>query len=194
MKVGRILAKSVTNLRKFRMKTQFLSRLYIDAVSETPLGPVWVAVSDQGLVAVQIGLEGVTFSQNLAAKFKVIPVNQRSKTEKFHYQINEYLRGERQAFELPIHWGTMAPFQQKSLRSVAAIPFGETRTYGQIAVQIGIPRTPRAVGRANATNPMLLVLPCHRLIGTDGSLRGYGGGEGIKTKRWLLDMEKRHSS
>jgi O-6-methylguanine DNA methyltransferase len=70
-----------------------------------------------------------------------------------------------------------------------AIPYGQTRTYREIAAQIGTPNAPRAVGRANATNPMPLVIPCHRVIGTDGKLHGYGGAGGLKTKRWLLTME-----
>ena len=70
-----------------------------------------------------------------------------------------------------------------------AIPYGETRTYGEIAAQIGTPNAPRAVGRANAANPMPLVIPCHRVIGTDGKLHGYGGAGGLKTKQWLLSME-----
>jgi methylated-DNA-[protein]-cysteine S-methyltransferase len=176
------------------MKTQLFNQFYVAVVEATPLGPVWVAASETGLIAVYIGFEGVTFSQDLAAKFEAAPVNQKSGTEDYLHQIEKYLHGKRQTFTLPIHWESMSAFQQKSLRAVAAVPYGETRTYGQIAAEIGVPRAPRAVGRANATNPMPLVLPCHRLIGADGSLRGYGGGEGLKTKRWLLDMEKRHSA
>ena len=88
-------------------------------------------------------------------------------------------------------WSALgSDFQRSALRAVAAIPYGETRTYGEIAAQIGRPQAPRAVGRANATNPMPLVIPCHRVIGTDGKLHGYGGRGGLKTKQWLLDLEK----
>jgi methylated-DNA-[protein]-cysteine S-methyltransferase len=75
------------------------------------------------------------------------------------------------------------------LKLVYAIPRGETRTYSEIAHQLRRPRAARAVGRANATNPMPIVIPCHRVIGTDGKLHGYGGGEGLKTKAWLLQLE-----
>ena len=105
-------------------------------------------------------------------------------------QIEAYLRGERKTFEIPIHWAAMSPFQEKVLQAVYAIPYGETRSYSQIGNQIGMPKAARAVGRANATNPIPLVIPCHRVIGADGSLRGYGSGEGIKTKAWLLELEK----
>jgi O-6-methylguanine DNA methyltransferase len=72
---------------------------------------------------------------------------------------------------------------------VYAIPYGEVLTYADIAAQIGHPHASRAVGRANATNPMPLVIPCHRVIGRDGKLHGYGGRGGLQTKEWLLRME-----
>ena len=85
----------------------------------------------------------------------------------------------------------MTEFQKKVLKAVCAIPYGETRTYGQIAAQIRFQSASRAVGRANATNPIPLVIPCHRVIGADGNLRGYGAGDGIATKAWLLALETR---
>ena len=82
----------------------------------------------------------------------------------------------------------------KVRRAVMGIPYGETSTYGEIAVKIGKPGTARAVGGANAANPIPFVIPCHRLVGADGSLRGYGGVGVIRTKRWLLEMEKSNLS
>src|SRR5574341_385207 len=106
-------------------------------------------------------------------------------------QIKEYLEGKRHAFDIRIDWSVLSSdFQRAALRAVFSIPYGETRTYAEVAVQIGRPRAPRAVGRANATNPMPLVIPCHRVIGTDGELHGYGGAGGLKTKAWLLKMER----
>lgn len=163
--------------------------IYLGATEDTPLGAVWAAVSDLGLVAVQIGGEGGTFSQGLATRFGVQPIPDKSRTAQIVSQIQAYLQGKRKSFDLEIHWGMLTGFQHKSLHAVYQIPYGETRTYGQIAAQIGSPRAARAVGRANATNPMPLVIPCHRLIGSDGSLRGYGSGEGLKTKAWLLELE-----
>ena len=84
----------------------------------------------------------------------------------------------------------LSPFQQAALRATCAIPRGQTCTYAQIAAQIGRPRAARAVGRAEATNPVPLVIPCHRVVGTDGGLHGYGMAEGLKTKEWLLRMER----
>ena len=86
-------------------------------------------------------------------------------------------------------WSLFRPFQREALQVVFRIPYGETCTYHDIAIEIGRPNASRAVGRANATNPMPIVIPCHRVIGRDGKLHGYGGGEGLKTKEWLLQME-----
>ena len=169
-----------------------IEELFTGFTSQTPLGVVFVAISDKGLVAVQIGGKEDGFSQGLATHFGISPLPSENLVKPVTHQIAAYLQGTRHSFDFRIHWEVMSPFQQKVQRAVYAIPYGQTRTYGQIAAQIGSPRAARAVGRANATNPMPLVLPCHRLVGTDGSLRGYGGGEGIQTKAWLLDLEKRN--
>jgi methylated-DNA-[protein]-cysteine S-methyltransferase len=104
-------------------------------------------------------------------------------------QLRDYLKGQRREFTIPIDWSVLRPFQQSALQATFAIPFGETRTYGELAHQIGHPRAARAVGRAEATNPMPLIIPCHRVVGADGKLHGYGGGEGLPTKEWLLKLE-----
>jgi len=83
----------------------------------------------------------------------------------------------------------MLPFQLAALKATQSIPYGQTKTYAEIACEIGKPQAARAVGRAEATNPIPLVIPCHRVIGTDGKLHGYGGGKGIETKAWLLALE-----
>ena len=106
-------------------------------------------------------------------------------------QMVEYLDGARRDFDLQIDWSVLTPFQQSVLQATFAIPYGQTRTYAQIAQQVGNPRAARAVGRAEATNPMPVVIPCHRVVGTDGKLHGYGAGDGLKTKAWLLEMEGR---
>ena len=154
---------------------------------------IWVAGDTNGLVAIQIGGTKASFTQKLAAHFEVQAVPSEFQMSAAIQQIEAYLQGKRQTFEIPIHWELLSPFQQTVLRAVYAIPYGETHTYGQIAAQIGVPRAARAVGRANATNPLPPVIPCHRLVGADGSLRGYGGGEGIRTKAWLIDMEDKHT-
>lgn len=101
-------------------------------------------------------------------------------------QIEEYFRGIRRQFDLDLK-PTGTPFQLDVLDALATIPYGETRSYGEIATQIGRPGAVRAVGAANGRNPLPIVLPCHRVIGADGSLTGFGGG--LETKRYLLDLE-----
>ena len=100
-------------------------------------------------------------------------------------QVGEYFAGKRRAFDLPLAPTGGSAHQRRVWTALAAIPFGETRSYGELAKKLG--SSPRAVGRANATNPISLIVPCHRVIGADGSLTGYAFGEEIK--RFLLAHE-----
>jgi methylated-DNA-[protein]-cysteine S-methyltransferase len=103
-------------------------------------------------------------------------------------QLEEYFRGSRQEFDLPLRpRGT--PFQMAAWQVLREIPYGETINYARQAERAGSPKGSRAVGSANGRNPIAIVIPCHRVIGADGSLTGFGGG--IDTKRWLLDHEQR---
>jgi methylated-DNA-[protein]-cysteine S-methyltransferase len=101
-------------------------------------------------------------------------------------QLSEYFAGTRRDFDLPLRLdGT--PFQARVWRELVEIPYGETWSYGQLAKRIGSPSASRAVGLANGRNPISILVPCHRVIGADGSLTGYGGG--LERKRWLLAHE-----
>ena len=102
-------------------------------------------------------------------------------------ELKEYAAGRRRAFELALDWSAIGPFQRAVLQAASRIPFGETRSYAWIAREIGKPRASRAVGRALATNPIPIILPCHRVIGSDGGLHGYGGG--LPMKAMLLKLE-----
>jgi methylated-DNA-[protein]-cysteine S-methyltransferase len=104
-------------------------------------------------------------------------------------QLGEYFSGQRREFDLPLRMrGT--DFQQRVWRSLTEIRYGETCSYGELAKRIGNPSASRAVGLANGRNPISIVVPCHRVIGADGSLTGYGGG--LERKRWLLAHEGLH--
>ncbi len=105
-------------------------------------------------------------------------------------QLAEYFAGTRRDFDLPLHGGG-TPFQGRVWRALRAIPFGETRTYADIARVLGQPAATRAVGAANGRNPIGIIVPCHRVIGSDGTLTGYAGG--LPIKRWLLAHEARLS-
>jgi methylated-DNA-[protein]-cysteine S-methyltransferase len=105
-------------------------------------------------------------------------------------QLAEYFAGQRRHFDLPLALrGT--PFQEQVWQALTEIPYGATWSYGQLAERIGNPRAVRAVGLANGRNPISILVPCHRVIGADGSLTGYGGG--LERKRWLLAHEGQHS-
>jgi methylated-DNA-[protein]-cysteine S-methyltransferase len=101
-------------------------------------------------------------------------------------QLSEYFDGERAAFDVPlVISGT--PFQRRVWQALRQIPYGETTTYGELARRVGRPSASRAVGLANGRNPIAVIVPCHRVIGSDGSLTGYGGG--LERKRLLLELE-----
>ncbi len=166
----------------------------IGSVHTTRLGTVWAAASERGLTTIEFGVQREAFEATVRHQLKRELSDGSGKgheiAELAACQIEEYLRFGRRSFDIPIDWSILSSdFQRVALQAVMAIPFGEIRTYGQIAAQIGYPRAPRAVGRANATNPMPLVIPCHRVLGTDGTLHGYGGRGGLRTKAWLLEME-----
>lgn len=105
-------------------------------------------------------------------------------------QLEEYFAGTRQHFELTLA-PQATPFQARVLAALQQIPYGETRSYKDIARELGDVNAVRAVGGANGNNPLPIVIPCHRVVGSNGSLTGFGGG--LEAKRYLLDLERRHS-
>lgn len=105
-------------------------------------------------------------------------------------QLEEYFAGQRKVFELDVR-PDATPFQSSVLEALVDIPYGETRTYGEIAESIGNPKAVRAVGGANGNNPIPIIIPCHRVIGSNGTLTGFGGG--LDSKRFLLDLEASQS-
>ena len=102
-------------------------------------------------------------------------------------QLEEYFAGNRKTFDLPLAPAGTA-FQQKVWKALTEIPYGETRTYGEIAVAVGNPKAARAVGMANNKNPIGIIIPCHRVVGANGKLVGYAGG--MEKKEFLLELEK----
>ena len=163
--------------------------VYIGEINSTPIGPIWIAVSERGLVAVEVSPnQDALISLLDRLGFQQVLVDE-TKTAAAANQVSQYLQGKRETFDIPIDWSVLTPFQEQALRATYAIPYGKVMTYGEIARQLGKPRAARAVGRAEATNPMPLVIPCHRVIGADGGLHGYGAGAGLETKAWLLQLE-----
>ena len=165
------------------------NHIVIAKIQPTPLGMIWLGVTSNGLASISFFNTQSEFEDELTDHGYEQITTDNGYAQKFVNQIQQYLHAERQQFDLPIDWRIMTPFQQQVLQATQAIPYGETRSYAQIAAQIGKPRAARAVGRAQATNPIPLVIPCHRVIGSDGKLHGYGGRGGIRTKAWLLALE-----
>jgi methylated-DNA-[protein]-cysteine S-methyltransferase len=167
-----------------------MNRAWLGAVEGTALGTIWTAVSANGLLAVQIGGDGDGMAAAVERLAGSPPQWAPQQLTAVNQQIAAYLTGERKDFDLPIDWSVLTPFQTTVLREVSAIPYGQVTTYGAIARRLGKSAgSSRAVGQANATNPMPLVIPCHRVLGADGRLHGYGGGGGLETKAWLLRLE-----
>ncbi|RPI20964.1 MAG: methylated-DNA--[protein]-cysteine S-methyltransferase [Chloroflexota bacterium] len=171
-----------------KMKTE-KQTAYIACAPGSRFGPVWAAVSERGLVAVKMQAgeqEFVELVKRLGFDLVVVDPDRAAGAAS---QVVEYLEGKRREFNMPIDWDRLLPFQKQALQATFAVPYGETTTYAEIARQIGRPRAARAVGRAEATNPIAPVVPCHRVLGSDGKLHGYGGPGGLGTKAWLLEME-----
>jgi methylated-DNA-[protein]-cysteine S-methyltransferase len=105
-------------------------------------------------------------------------------------QLRAYFAGQRQGFNLSLA-PDVTPFQSRVLAALQEIPYGQTCSYRDIAIAVGSPKAVRAVGGANGSNPLPIVIPCHRVIGSSGALTGFGGG--LESKRFLLDLERRHS-
>lgn len=146
-------------------------------------------VGELTLVATEQGLAAVLWEDDRPARVRVKP----ARADKNHpvlreteQQLRDYFAGKRTSFSLPLDFlGT--PFQKKVWAALLTIPFGETRSYGQIARQIGRPKAVRAVGAANGRNPISIIAPCHRVIGANGKLTGFAGG--LEAKALLLKLE-----
>jgi len=163
-------------------------KIYLGEMHHTPLGDLRLAASDLGLVAVEWADSQPELDRYLFRLNRPVEPNQKM-IQPYAKELSEYLIGKRRNFTFAIDWSTFKSFQKKTLKAVYKIPYGKTQTYADIAMQIGHPNAYRAVGSANAANPMPLVIPCHRVIGKDGKLHGYGGGDGLPTKEWLLKLE-----
>jgi methylated-DNA-[protein]-cysteine S-methyltransferase len=158
------------------------------AVIDSPIGPLTLIGRDGRLVGVL--MEEMRHEPDAATLGDAVPVDSDPVLAAGADQLNAYFRGELTSFDLPLMLdGT--PFQQTVWSGLRDIPYGETLSYGELAMRIGQPSASRAVGLANGRNPVAIVVPCHRVIGADGSLTGYGGG--MDRKRFLLGLEQRVS-
>jgi methylated-DNA-[protein]-cysteine S-methyltransferase len=155
---------------------------YTYTLMNSPVGPLRLVASDNGLA-------GVWFERARAGRVKPrgdVEDARHPVLVEAERQLRQYFAGTRQSFDLKIDFvGT--PFQRSVWNALLTIPFGQTRSYGQIAKQVGRPSASRAVGAANGQNPVAIVAPCHRVIGSTGALTGFGGG--LDVKEQLLRLE-----
>ncbi|WP_306672250.1 methylated-DNA--[protein]-cysteine S-methyltransferase [Geothrix fuzhouensis] len=155
---------------------------------DTSLGLLQAAFDADGAV-IYLGFADHEFREPLLAKLaRLSPVMEPPARALAHLRerLETYAAGHRAAFDVPFRLHG-SPFEQRVWAELQRIPFGETRSYGQLAAALGDPNLSRAVGRANGANPMSILVPCHRVIGTSGSLTGYAGGLGMKER--LLRLE-----
>ena len=145
------------------------------AIITSPLGDLWAEATDSGLSKLFFGVPA-----------DAVPTGSHPLLEALEHQLAEYWQGRLRTFSVPLDLQG-SPFQQRVWQSLLTIPWGKTRTYFEQARSLGDPNAIRAVAAANGRNPVAIVVPCHRVIGSDGSLTGYAGG--LDRKKFLLDLE-----
>ena len=155
---------------------------------DSPVGELLVAVTDRGVVRVAFSSE-VTDQvlAELAARVSPRVLRLPARTDEVRRELDEYFAGSRHAFDVPVDWSLVRGFAQGVLRATARVPFGQTTTYRQMAEAAGSPRASRAAGNALGSNPIPIVVPCHRVLHSGGGLGGYAGG--LERKKALLTIE-----
>jgi methylated-DNA-[protein]-cysteine S-methyltransferase len=166
-----------------------METVYYSSFDSHLLGKVFVASTERGVRAVDFLKTEKAFLKELKGRFAGMIVKDDRKNRKVIGQLRKYLSGELRRFDCKLDFeGT--PFQKKVWSALTRIPYGQTRSYQEIAKSIGHPKAFRAVGNANGQNSIPLIVPCHRVIESNGGLGGFG--HGIKVKKRLLSLEKAH--
>ena len=156
-------------------------------IIDSPIGKLLLAQSNKGLNHIIFEYQIPKFESIIFSKFKKQKIVRDDQSlSNVTHQLNEYFAGYRKFFELKLDLN-LPPFYYKALMAVKSIPYGEYRTYKEIAMIAGSPKAIRAAGSANAKNPIPIVIPCHRVLGSGGRLGGYGGG--LNIKKILLNLE-----
>jgi methylated-DNA-[protein]-cysteine S-methyltransferase len=155
-------------------------------LTDSPVGELLVAATERGLCRIAFG--GEQALDDVAEQHGVRVLRVPRRLDRVRRELDEYFEGSRRAFDLDADLAGVPVFQQRVLRELALVPYGEVTTYGALAARVGNPRAARAVGGALNRNPIPLVLPCHRVVGSTGALVGYAGG--LDRKQALLDLER----
>lgn len=157
---------------------------------DSPLGTLLLGATGEGLVRIALPVEDAdAVMADLARRVspRVLRAPRAAVTDA-RRQLDEYFAGRRRSFDLPLDWRLSSGFRREALRAIAAIPYGATASYREVAARAGSPNAVRAAGTACATNPLPIVVPCHRVLRTGGGLGGYLGGVEMKSR--LLDLER----
>jgi methylated-DNA-[protein]-cysteine S-methyltransferase len=155
---------------------------------DSPFGGMLAAVTRRGLVRLAFPEEDSDrVLDTLAARVSPRIVEAPRRLEAVRRELSEYFDSSRTSFDLDVDWSLVGPFGRRVLHATAAIPFGSVLTYSEVAAEAGSPRGSRAAGNALGSNPIPIVIPCHRVLRRGGALGGYGGG--VERKRWLLELE-----
>jgi methylated-DNA-[protein]-cysteine S-methyltransferase len=158
------------------------------AALDSPFGALLAAATTSGLVRLAFPEEGIDpVLEGLAQRLSPRIVEAGKGLEPVRRELDDYFSGRRRDFELALDWSLIGPFGQKVLHATAAIPYGAMLTYTEVAAIAGSPRGSRAAGNALGSNPIPIVIPCHRVLRTGGGLGGYAGG--LERKRFLLELE-----
>jgi methylated-DNA-[protein]-cysteine S-methyltransferase len=153
--------------------------MFRSLISESPLGTIYLEASNLGLTKLIIG-----YSESASDSQRSAPL--LLKAEK---QIRSYLSGDLQDFTIPLDLKGLTFFQREILTLTRSIPYGEFRSYGYLAKQVNKPGASQAVGMVMKKNPLPIIIPCHRVVASDGKLHGYSAAGGLLTKTWLLELE-----
>ncbi|MGH7337438.1 MAG: methylated-DNA--[protein]-cysteine S-methyltransferase [Myxococcota bacterium] len=159
------------------------------SVLDSPLGPLWAAVGPRGVATISYGQEpDARELRRLVAVFGPGIVPDRKRTDELARELDEYFAGKRREFEVAADLTGLTPFYRAILRATARVPYGKVTTYAAVAKRAGNERASRAAGGALSWNPIPIVVPCHRVVATDGSLGGYAGG--LDAQRRQLALER----
>jgi methylated-DNA-[protein]-cysteine S-methyltransferase len=176
---------SITPELDARFRAAALAEGLVDVrydVTESPVGDLFIASTERGLCRISYHAEGQ--DEQLARIFGARVL--RVPLDDVRRELDEYFAGRRREFDVPLDL-RVAPFHEAVLHELGRVPYGRTETYGSLAAKVGRPKAARAVGTVMNRNPIPIVLPCHRIVGANGSLTGYAGG--LHVKRALLELE-----
>ena len=156
-------------------------------LTDSPIGPLLVAATERGVCRISFDPDPESELEELAKAHGARVLRSSRPLERPRRELDEYFEGRRHDFDLPVDLGGLPAFQQLVLAELQRVPYGQVDTYGGLAARIGKPKAARAVGGALNRNPVPIVVPCHRIVGSSGSLVGYAGG--LERKQLLLSLE-----